>query len=84
MQLKDLYQHFDKLPAEEQRTFVARYRARRDAEFTADKIDFEEKQAKKGTRKRVPKIELSEEEKTLMKKLGLTQKQLRALRALED
>ena len=84
MLLRDLYQHFYALDEDEQRIFIARYRARRGAEFEADRAEYEAKSQRKGTTKRQPAIALSEEEKILMKKLGLTQKQLRALRALEE
>lgn len=80
MQLQDLYLHFSSLSEEDQRVYVARYRARRDAEFTADKIAYE---AKHKRSKRTPAIKLTDEEKSIMKKLGITQAQLRALRALE-
>ena len=84
MLLRDLYQHFCDQDDASQRVFVARYRARRAAEFEADKVAFEAKTRRSGATKRQPALVLSPEEKILMQKLGLTQKQLRALRALEE
>jgi len=59
---------------------VAAYRARRASEFDADRIDYERKQ-RRATNKRQPALVLSDEDKAIIKKMGLTIAQVRALRA---
>ena len=81
MQLKDLYQNFAGGDDNYQRHMVQQYRTRRADEFEADRIAYESR-PKRG--KRAPAMQLTEEEKLLMKKLGLKPAQLRALKAMED
>jgi hypothetical protein len=82
MQLKHLYKDFDEEDDVGQRTMVATYRTRRASEFEGDRVAYERKQRKAAT-KRAPAIKLTDEEKVLMKKLGLTQAQVRALKAMQ-
>jgi ribosomal protein L44E len=79
MQLKELYVDFDSLDDEGRAGNVRQYRARRATEFEEDQRNYERKQ--RGTKKRQPALVLSEEEKALIKKMGLTQAQVRMLRA---
>jgi hypothetical protein len=78
MQLKDLFQNFTSQNDEGQRTMVANYRARRAKEFEDDRIAYQNKKTKK---KKAPKVQLTDEEKALMKLLGLKAKDIQALRA---
>jgi hypothetical protein len=83
VQLKHLFENFNEVDAINQRRMVAAYRLRRAEEFTQAQNDFDlAKQAKK-TRKRTPALKLSAEEKILIKKLGITQTQLRAMKAAQ-
>ncbi len=78
MQLKDLYKNFGTSTPGEQAEFIAQYRLRRSQDL--------EKVVSSSTRKSssvtsLPKIELSSEEKLLMKKLGLKMRDITALRS---
>jgi len=73
MLLYDLRPNFSRMDSSQQREFIVNYRARRAQEFT------EAPRTKSG---RAPKtsLRLSAEEKLLMKRLGLRQKDITALR----
>lgn len=78
MQLKDLYKNFGTSTPDEQAEFVAQYRLRRASDLESTPTV----QRKKSTTKTTGglKITLSEEEKLLMKMLGLKQKDILAAR----
>ena len=76
MRLEDLYQNFMQLPAEEQELFVRRYREKRARDLEAEPI--KKRGRSKGTSSS-SRAKLSPDEKALLKSLGLTLKELRAL-----
>ena len=80
MQLKQLYNDYNAENDEGRTAMVRTYRARRSKEFEDDQRDYERRQ-RKAANKRRPALVLSDEEKILIKKMGLTQAQVRALRA---
>jgi len=80
MQLKDLYPNFTEQSEFQQRQMVASYRTRRAKDFTWIREQNAKKPAKK---KKAPAVQLSPEEKILMKKMGLTVAQLNALKAMQ-
>jgi hypothetical protein len=73
MRLEQMYINFGESPPEQQAAFMAEYRLRRASDLA--KIP----STKKSTSKK-PALELSEEDKALMKKLGLKQKDIIAMR----
>lgn len=80
MQLKDLYPNFADQSEFGQRQMISTYRTKRLKDFEW----IREENAKKPTKKkREPAIQLSAEEKILMKKLGLSMSQLKALKAMQ-
>ena len=80
MQLKQLYKDYNDENDEGRTAMVRTYRERRSKEFEDDQRDYERRQ-RKSANKRRPALVLSDEEKILIKKMGLTQAQVRALRA---
>ena len=81
MQLKDLYQNFADQSEFRQRQMVAEYRTKRLKDFEWIEAENLKKPKKK---KREPAIQLSAEEKILMKKMGLSMSQLKALKAMQS
>jgi DNA-directed RNA polymerase subunit H (RpoH/RPB5) len=79
MRLEDLYPNFGKSLPEEQQLILAAYRLRRAQDL--ERISTADRKRATGARS---KFDLSEEEKKLMKKLGLKQKDVLALRAVVD
>lgn len=77
MRLENLYPNFAKQSVEEQAAYIASYRLKR-----AQDLVIEPKQ-KKSRSGKGSKIDLSDEEKALMKLLGLKQKDVLALRAVD-
>ena len=77
MRLENLYPNFAKICAEEQAAYIASYRLKRAQDLV---IEPKQKKVRSG---KGSKIELSDEEKALMKLLGLKQKDVLALRAIE-
>ncbi|MFA5152793.1 MAG: hypothetical protein WC554_09555 [Clostridia bacterium] len=77
MRLENLYPNFGKVCAEEQAAYIASYRLRRAQDLASEVKEKKSRAVKKS------KIDLSEEEKVMMKLLGLKQKDIVALRALE-
>lgn len=77
MRLENLYSNFGKSPPEEQEKFVAEYRLRRAQDLAA----IPPTTSRKTTSGIKSKIDLSDEEKAVMKMLGLKQKDILALRA---
>jgi hypothetical protein len=75
MKLEELYPNYNEMTQEERFAFVAGYRFKR----ASDLSHTEEPSAKKQGL-----LVLSEEEKVLMKLLGIKQKDIKALRALKD
>ncbi len=75
MQLQDLYKNFNDANEEEQLAILVEYRRRR-------AVDLETELPKKKPTSTSSKILLTEEEKAIMKALGLKQKDIIALRAL--
>ena len=85
MQLKHLYENFNEQDEPRQRTLVATYRARRNEEFTQSRAEYVEKKSRAATASiRSAAIKLTEEEKALIKALGIPVAQLRALRAAQS
>ena len=78
MRLENLYENFGQATPERQAEMMAAYRFRR-AEELAKPITTSKRRATTSSVKR-SKIDLSEEEKALMKMLGLKQKDMVALR----
>ena len=76
MRLENLYPNFGKASPESQLAFIASYRLRRAEDLAKPSTYKRERQTTQTT-----KIELSEEEKVVMKLLGLKQKDILALRA---
>lgn len=74
MRLEGLYQDFSRMSPEEQASFISSYRLRRATEL-ASTTPLKLPAAKIKT-----KVELSDEEKAIMKLLGLKQKDVLALR----
>ena len=79
MQLKDLYKNFGTSTPEEQAEFISQYRLRRAGDLEATPTAQKRKSATGTTAK--SKLTLSEEEKLLMKMLGLKQKDILAARS---
>ena len=77
MQLKDLYENFGTSSPEKQAEFIAQYRLRRSQDLEKIPSTTRKKTATSAT----PKVELSAEEKLLMKKLGLKVRDVMLLRA---
>lgn len=75
MKLEELYKDYNDLNQDERLAFIASYRFKRAVDLTHT----EEPSAKKQGL-----LVLTEEEKVMMKLLGLKQKDLKALRALKD
>jgi hypothetical protein len=75
MKLEELYPNYNEMSQEERLAFVAGYRFKR----ASDLSHTEEPSAKKQGL-----LVLTEEEKVLMKLLGIKQKDIKALRALKD
>ena len=80
MQLGQLYKNFGKSSPEEQAEYVAAYRLRRAADLATTPAN-KERKLTAGTV--LKKLILSEEEKLLMKLLGLKQKDVLAMRELK-
>jgi hypothetical protein len=80
MLLSQLYKNFGKSSPEEQAEYVAAYRLRRAADLATTPANKERKLAAGTVLK---KLILSEEEKLLMKLLGLKQKDVLAMRELK-
>ncbi len=80
MQLKDLYKNFGESTPEEQAAFIAAYRLRRASDLAVSPTVQKRQPTTKP--KATPKLALSEEEKALMKMLGLKQKVILAARQL--
>jgi len=79
MRLEDLYTNFGKSPPEEQLKYIAEYRLRRATDLAA--IPSTKKSPAKKSKIDLSGIELTQEEKAIMKMLGLKQKDIAALRA---
>lgn len=77
MRLENLYINFGKSPPEEQLKYLAEYRLRRAQDLAAVPPTSKTKSVIKSK----IDVSLSEEEKAIMKKLGLKQKDIAALRA---
>lgn len=75
MKLEELYQDFELLSPEERMAFVAEYRAKRASELR--------KNDEAKTKKQLS-IGFTEQEKLMMKLLGLKAKDLKALKSLKD
>lgn len=82
MRLENLYENFGQALPERQAEMIAAYRFRR-AEELARPVTTSKRRATTSSVKR-SKIDLSEEEKALMKMLGLKQKDMVALRESVD
>lgn len=80
MQLSQLYKNFGTASPEEQAEFISAYRLRRASDL-ATTPSSKEKKLTAGTA--LKKLVLSEEEKLLMKLLGLKQKDVLAMRELK-
>ena len=78
MQLKDLFENFGKASSEQQLAYIISYRIKRSQDL--EKI----LSVKKKQSAKTSKIDLSEEEKALMKLLGIKQKDIIALRNSTD
>ena len=81
MRLENLYSNFGLATPEKQAEYVTNYRLRR-AEDMAKPSTWPKKKAASKSRKAA--IQLTEEEQTLMKLLGLKKKDVVALRALSE
>lgn len=81
MRLEDLFTNFGRSSIEDQTKFIAEYRLRRAKDL--DSIQSGVK-PKTNSSKTTSKVELSAEEKALMKMLGIKQKDVAALRALSQ
>lgn len=81
MRLEELYNNFGKAPHEEQQKFVAEYRLRR----AQDLAEIPPITTRKIVSVKRSIIDLSDDEKAVMKKLGLKQKDILSLRdSIED
>ena len=80
MQLSDLYKNFGTSSPEEQAAFVAWYRIKRATDLLAPSTFKERKPSTSSAQK---KLTLSDEEKALVKLLGLKQKDIIAMRELK-
>jgi hypothetical protein len=78
MRLENLYQNFGESSPEAQALYVTEYRLRRAEDMT--KVPSWPKPTKKGKRKKA--LPLSEDEKQVMKLLGLKKKDVIAMRAM--
>ena len=83
MKLKHIYKDFLSLPYDEQVLFIRRYRTQRSEDLDADPIKKGRKKAAPST-KREPAIKTTPEERELLKKLGISMSQLKALKNLEE
>ena len=79
MQLKDLYKNFGTSTPEEQAEYISQYRLRRAGDLEAMPT-VQKRRSTTGVSTKA-KLTLSEEEKLLMKMLGLKQKDILAVRA---
>ena len=79
MQLKDLYKNFGTSTPEEQAEFISQYRLKRASELESISTVQKRKPTTRTSAK--AKLTLSEEEKLLMKMLGLKQKDILAARS---
>jgi hypothetical protein len=80
MQLSQLFKNFGTSTPEEQAEFIALYRLRRAEDM--EKPSTYKKKLSASPKKTVEKLTLSDEEKALMKLLGLKQKDILAMRAV--
>lgn len=74
MRLEDLYKDYDSLSQDERLSFVANYRQQRSC-------DIQKTETK--SKVRTPAVILTEEEKVLMKLLGIKMKDIQALKAIQ-
>lgn len=75
MRLENLYSNFGLMSVDEQQKFISDYRFKRQMELDSTKQATKVKSSVKGS-----KIELSDEEKALMKLLGIKVKDIETLR----
>jgi hypothetical protein len=75
MKLEELYQNYNDLNQDDRLAFIASYRHKRAVDLTHTETPTAKKQGL---------LVLSEEEKVLMKLLGIKQKDIKAFRALKD
>lgn len=75
MRLENLYSNFGLMSVDEQQKFISDYRFKRQMELDSTKQATKVKSSVKGS-----KIELSDDEKTLMKLLGIKAKDIEVLR----
>ena len=83
MRLENLYENFGKASPEDQARYITEYRLRR-AEDMAKPSTYPKKKGVKKSTKSKTKIVLTEEEKALMKLLGVKKKDMIALRAIAE
>lgn len=76
MRLENLYQNFGRSSPEEQLKFIVEYRLKRAQDLERIPV------AKKSSSAKKSKCDLSEDEKVMMKLLGLKKKDIESLRAL--
>ncbi|OQB74765.1 MAG: hypothetical protein BWX92_02883 [Deltaproteobacteria bacterium ADurb.Bin135] len=76
MKLEQLYQDYNELSSEEKLYFISQYRQRRSEDLRKEVV------GKKG--KKSNTVELTTAEKLLLKTLGITQKDLKALKAMQE
>ncbi len=83
MRLENLYENFGKASPEIQAQYMSEYRLRRAEDLSKTPTWPKPKKIAKGTSKK-PRVKYTDEEKTLMKLLGLKQKDIVALRAVTE
>ena len=76
MKLEQLYQDYNELSSEEKLYFISQYRQRRSEDLSKEVV------GKKG--KKSNTVKLTTAEKLLLKTLGITQKDLKALKAMQE
>lgn len=81
MRLENLYENFGKVSSEMQAQYISAYRLRRAEDMAKTPTWPKQKKASKPKKR---KVVLTPEEKTLMKLLGLKQKDVVALRAIAE
>jgi hypothetical protein len=82
MRLEDLYENFGTATPERQAEFISAYRLRRAEELAKPATTSKRRMTTSSVNR--SKIDLSDEEKALMKMLGLKQKDMLALRATAE
>ena len=83
MRLENLYENFGLATPEEQARYIINYRLRR-AEDLAKPSTWPKQKKTSASKSTKPKIQLSDEEKLMMKLLGIKQSDIASLRALSE